>query len=234
LLFSGYDYCGQAPILGSEEYLKMGKLAQEKENTMEKFASANLTAGQLNAIVKNLGGEEGAIRFLRGEMVVKPVTPSEFKVFKTIKLGTGLKTADDFRKAIKENKMRISDWASDILGKPAFTVAAEETELDLVVVSVAELGFKNGATREQIYARAKELGLDLCPAEVGPQLCLQDKDQINREWWVVAMEPITDSDGSLELFRVRRDGSGLWLRSCYASPGYVWDADDRFVFSRRK
>lgn len=41
---------------------------------MEKFefASKNLTAGQLNAIVKNLGGEEGALRFLRGELVVQP------------------------------------------------------------------------------------------------------------------------------------------------------------------
>src|SRR3989344_802316 len=29
------------------------------------FAMQNLTAGQLNAIVKKLGGEEGAVRFLR-------------------------------------------------------------------------------------------------------------------------------------------------------------------------
>ena len=40
------------------------------EKKME-FASQNLTAGQLNAIVKNLGGEEGALKFLRGELVVQ-------------------------------------------------------------------------------------------------------------------------------------------------------------------
>ena len=33
------------------------------------FASQNLTAGQLNAIVKKLGGEEAAKRFLRDELV---------------------------------------------------------------------------------------------------------------------------------------------------------------------
>ena len=163
-----------------------------------------------------------------------PEAIPDFKVWKTIKLGTGPKTAGDFRKAIKDNKMRISDWASDILGKPAFTVAAEETELDLVVVSVAELGFKNGATREQIYARAKELDLDLCPAEVGPQLRLQDKDQPNGEWLVIAMEPITASAGRLRLFSVERRGSGLWLGSDDGYPGSVWDAGPRFVFSRRK
>ena len=163
-----------------------------------------------------------------------PEAIPDFKVWKTIKLGTGLKTAGDFRKAIKDNKMRISDWANDILGKPKFKVAEKETEIDLVLVTVAELGFKNGATREQIYARAKELDLDLCPAEAGPQLRLQYKDQPNGEWLVVAMEPITDSVGGLYLFYVERSDSDLWLHSYYVHPDDVWDAGARFVFSRRK
>ena len=41
------------------------------------FASQNLTAGQLNAIVKNLGGEDGALKFLRGELVVQPAVIPE-------------------------------------------------------------------------------------------------------------------------------------------------------------
>lgn len=197
---------------------------------MSEFASANLTVGQINAIVKKLGGEEEALRFLRGELMVKPVQP-ELKVFKTIKLGTnGLKTADDFRKAIKDKGMRIGDYADDILGKPAFTVATEETEIDLVVVSVAELGFKNGATREQIYIRAKELGLDTCSAEVGPQLRLQYKNQPMSEWLLIAMEPITASVGDLEVFCVYRDGIDFWLYSDFDDPALVWGPDDRWVF----
>lgn len=157
----------------------------------------------------------------------------EFKVFKTIKLGTGLKTAYDFRKSFEDNGFAIDDCANDILCKPAFTVATEETELDLVVISVAELGFKNAAPREEIYARGDERGLDLCPAEVGPQLRLQYKDQPNGELFV-AMEPITGSIGYLSLFRVERSASTLLL-SCYsASPACVWGTGTRFVFSRRK
>ncbi|MBU3934678.1 hypothetical protein KKC00_01805 [Patescibacteria group bacterium] len=191
------------------------------------------TLGQVEAVFNKLGGDDGVRRFLAGELVVKPVQP-ELKVFKTIKLGTGLKTADDFRKALKDNGFSIGDYANDILDKPAFTVATEEIELDLVVISVAELGFKNGATREQIYARAKELGLDICPAEVGPQLRLQYKDQPNNEWLVIAMEPIADSDGGLGLFNVRRHDSALWLCGYYGYPDYVWYSARRFVFSRRK
>lgn len=158
----------------------------------------------------------------------------ESKVFKTIKLGTGLKTADDFRKALKDGGFRISDWASDILGKPAFKTAAEKTEVNLVVVSVAELGFKQAARRDQIYDRAKEFGLQLCPPEVGPQLRLQYRDQPLNEWLFIGMEPIADSDGFLRAFDVLHDGDGLWLHCCCGLPDDLWYSGSRWVFLRGK
>jgi hypothetical protein len=194
------------------------------------FASQNLTAGQLNAIVKKLGGEDEARRFLRGELVVKPADP--WPVWKTIKLGTGLKTADDFRKDIKDDGMNISDWADDIIGKPEFTVAAEETEVDLVKATVAELGFRNSARRDQIYDRVKELGWEICPAEVGPQLRRQYRDQPNNESIRIGMKPIRDSGGDLGVFRVERHDSGFWLHGGYGGPGDFWGAGGRWVFVR--
>lgn len=189
--------------------------------------------GQMEAVVNKLGGMDGVSRFLAGELVVK-VAEKVFDTWKTIKLGTGLNTADDFRKAIKDNGCRISDWASDILGKDAFTTTTEETEVELVNVSVAELGFKNGAKRADIYQRAQEYGLDLCPAEVGAQLRLQYKDQPKDEWLRIAMEPITDSGGRLSVFDVGRGGDGLWLDGVSGRPGRFWDGGDRWVFDRRK
>ena len=159
-----------------------------------------------------------------------PEATSRFNVWKTIKLGTGLKTAEEFRRVLRDGEFRLSDWASDILGKPAFKAADEETEVDLVKVTVAELGFKKGARRNQIYERARDLGLELCPPEVGPQLRLQYQDQPNGEWILVAMEPIVDSDGGPELFSVGRSDSELWLSSYWSSPGDFWYADGRWVF----
>lgn len=160
------------------------------------------------------------------------MTPTTFK---TIKLGTGLKTADDFRKALKEANCSIGYLGNDILGKPAFKVADKETEVELIVVSNAELGFENGTTVKETYARAKELGLDLCPNEVGPQLRLQYKDQPKGEWLLVAMEPITDSVGNVGVFHVERRGDGkLWLGGSRGNPDHGWDASTRWVFLRRK
>lgn len=102
--------------------------------------------------------------------------------------------------------------------------------MDLVMVTVAELGFKKGARRDQIYERAKELELELCPPEVGPQLRLQYRDQPNGEWVLIGMEPIADSGGDLDVFSVERDDSELWLDSDWGYPDDFWDADDRWVF----
>src|SRR3989344_1334911 len=158
----------------------------------------------------------------------------DLKTFKTINLGTGLKTADDFRKSLRDSGNKVSSEANGILGNSAFTVAVKKIKIDLAIKSVDELGFKDGATRKRIYGRANELGLDLCPAEVGPQLRLQYKDQPEEEHLIVAMNPIAGSGGALRLFSVERYDSGLWLDGHYGNPGGLWSAGNRFVFARRK
>ena len=195
------------------------------------FASQNLTAGQLNAIVKKLGGEEGALRFLRGELLVSAAKPLEMPVWKTVKLGLH-KSPDDYRAAIKKAKQKIGDWGNDILGR--ITCSQEETEVDLVVLSVGDLGFKDGARYADICAKAVELGLELCPAEVGPALRLQYPDQPRGEWVLVAMEAITVRYGIRFIFNVGHDSGELWLCGNYGDPDGFWDADDRFAFVRRK
>jgi len=164
-------------------------------------------------------------------LVAKPVVRN-WSAWKTIKLGTGFKNADDFRKTIKDCGMRIGDWANDIIGKPEFTVAARETEVDLVKVTVGDLGFKDGARRDQIYDRAKELGLEVCPSEVGPQLRLQYKDQPLNEWILIGMEPIRASGGDLFVFLVEHNDDGLWLLCNYGNPVLVWSAGYQWVFVR--
>jgi len=117
---------------------------------------------------KGAGEQFGA--FLKnGGRVVLDVRA--FQVWKTIKLGTH-KDAAALIQAIVENGLQVSEWALDIMGKPAFTLAAEETTLDLANISVADLGFAKATPLKEIYAKAIELGLSLCPADVGPQLSL--------------------------------------------------------------
>ncbi|OGY90598.1 MAG: hypothetical protein A3B30_00110 [Candidatus Komeilibacteria bacterium RIFCSPLOWO2_01_FULL_52_15] len=202
-----------------------------------KYGELNL--GQIEAVVNKLGGMDGVERFLSGETVVK-MLDRVFPTWKTIKLGTH-KDALALESALKDADFQILDWANDIMGKPAFTLASEETSIDLVTATVAELGFTRSSGYNAICGRIRELGYELCPAEVGPQLRFQYKDQPLGKLLVIAMEAIAssldaifDPRAVLNVFYVEHNDGGQGLSTLYGGPGDVFNPDVRFVFVRRK
>ena len=145
----------------------------------------------------------------------------------TVTLGTHTSGADLLQALIKK-KCMVSLWSIEALGNPDFPVMAEEITVDIVVVSMLEMGFAEGelATLDTIYNRAKQLGLEICPVETAAQLRLQFLDQ--PDWttggrlgdFFVASEPFAlTPDGFPKIFSVVRDDSfpypethiGLWL-----------------------
>ena len=83
-----------------------------------------------------------------------------------ITLGTH-RSGADLLHTLLEEKCQVSLWSIQALVNPVFPVVAEETTVDIVVVSMREMGFAEGelATLDTIYARAKQLGLETCPVE---------------------------------------------------------------------
>jgi hypothetical protein len=149
---------------------------------------------------------------------------------KTIELTT--KTSKEYTEELLKQGYKTSDWAQDILNK--VEPLKQKEEINIVSFSVEQLGFSNGATLQEIYNKAKELGLELCPPQVGPELRLNYKDQPNGEYLRIAMESISDSDDSPRLFGVHRYGSESWLDGGSGGLGYRWDGGRRFVFRFRK
>lgn len=193
-------------------------------------------AGPLKDLAEKLGGEGGEQwlaafkRFLRKEEAWP-----KFPVWKTIKLGTGLKVADDFRRLLKKAECQTSNWADDIMSKPAFAESLVgvdlEEEYDLVLLTTAQLtGRKNGGTNAEVFAGAERLGLKKCLAWMGPKLRSEYLDQPNGEWIIVGIEPIAGSAGYLIVFYVKRYGFDLWLSCAWSTPDSVWDPAHLWVF----
>ena len=115
-------------------------------------------------------------------------------------------------------------------------ILCDKQEVDLVRLKVGDLfNDQQNHTTDDIYEQAKELGLELRPAEVGPYLRLNYKDQPPNEYIVIAMKQITDADGHPGVFYVGRDIWGkVWLYYGWAGPTLRWDPDDPFVFRLRK
>ena len=143
----------------------------------------------------------------------------------------GGKNKKELVKEMEENKVWISDYVKQMMDNPDFTTSKKQEHLNLVRISVKDLGFPNGATTDEIYEKAKKLGLELCPAEVGPQLRLQQLDQSNGDWFYVGMKQISDSGGYPVVFVVSRfDGGRLKLGASLAESSSGWDDSRGFVF----
>lgn len=152
-------------------------------------------------------------------------------VWRTALLGRH-KHAAACRAALGEAGIQVSADADRLLGRPEFRWSERKRVVDLVIVSVAELGFSQGARWSEIRAAVKALRLGLCPAETGPALRLVYRDQPHGERLVLAMQTVGDPDDSL-VFSLDHDDDGLWLDVHDGHADVFWRPDDRFVFVRR-
>ncbi|HPY08827.1 MAG: hypothetical protein ACOX0H_02545 [Patescibacteria group bacterium] len=86
------------------------------------FASADLTAGQLNAIVEKLGGREGALRFLRDETLVtepkRKWREQDGSIYFSVT--SDRTTGKEWIVRLMNNGFKLSDYATSILCSKEF------------------------------------------------------------------------------------------------------------------
>jgi hypothetical protein len=138
---------------------------------------------------------------------------------------TSIQSPEQAKQKLESKGIRISDYGKDLLEKTQFS--KEQYQYKLVQFTVEQLGFPQGATTDQIYTKAQELGLKLCPAEVGPQLRLVYE---GKDWKLIAMKQVTDRGGRPDVFDLYSDDAWLFLGGSNANPDCRWHSDLRFVF----
>jgi len=157
----------------------------------------------------------------------------DLKIWKTVKLGT-CKDINMLYEALKQTGRGIGGWAEKILGAPFFMMAPKEKEIDLVIVSNSSLGRPQGCLFGETIELALSVGLEKCPAEVGPQLYLQYFNKFEREF-CVGMDPIMDSYGHFAVFFLGCGcGKEAGLDACDGRLGCFRSGDSFFVFALRR
>jgi hypothetical protein len=157
---------------------------------------------------------------------------ADVPVWKTISVGTFLNNnavLDAFRSA----GCGIGDTAEEMLSQIKFNLSTTITNVDLVALTLADLGFDNEeASLTAVYSRALKLGFELAAPEVGPQLRLQYSNQPIGEFLDIGMAPIKSQDGKPGIFIVANGGAGLLLIAREVGFDAKVYVPSRFVFVR--
>ena len=152
-------------------------------------------------------------------------------------------TKAELLEQLQSNAILLNESADRLFASDCFTTSQTRQPVTTVELTVRDLGFPQGATTSQIYAKAVALGLCLCPLELGPHFRLQYLDQPEGYWGqpirqhqapsgsiTIASEPLTPDDDFPKGFYVRRIKGELWLRGYRAGSDHVWEADDHMLF----
>jgi len=158
-------------------------------------------------------------------------TQAPFRTWRTTTIGS-YKGVNAYRDALDAAKIKIGDAADEILGRAAFPYAREKTVVELTVVSAAELGVESDeSSLSDVYERARQVGLELCPAEVGPQLRLDYHNQPLGEALDIAMEPVATYGGDPTILTLANWGTGLVLIGRDGRSESKVNRISRFVFA---
>ncbi|HXO22543.1 MAG TPA: hypothetical protein VOA87_21690 [Thermoanaerobaculia bacterium] len=163
----------------------------------------------------------------------------------TVKVGT-IKNGHSYLLALESAGWEVNRLLSEFLERPAFTCVSEVKDLDLVSVSVDELGFDEASYADICWTAQKKLGLELCPAEVAAALLLTFGKQLEsvvgsdgHHWPRPAIAPIPGWSRKPSILRIRYDygntdhsnGSCLTLEESSSYDDIEgWHRDYRFIF----
>ncbi|WP_042148328.1 hypothetical protein [Paucisalibacillus sp. EB02] len=162
-------------------------------------------------------------------------------ITRTIEVG-GLTKFELFQK-MEQNSIMLNEYGETLLSDERFTTSETTYTLKTVELTIRDLGYPDGSTLPRIFKRSSELGLELCPLELGPHLRLKYLDQPDGNTRnlsqqnqapfgsiTIASEIVSEDDDFPKGFYLRNINGVLWLRGYIADDQHVWSPDDHFIF----
>lgn len=143
----------------------------------------------------------------------------------------GGRSGEEWEQELQQAGIHLSQTATDWLKGPGF-FADQKDRVTLISLTVADLGFDvGGVPIDQIFQRAHEFGLELCPAEVAPPYCRTYLNKpIKDEWTYVGMEQVDNALGRPGVLRMSHQSYGVQLGDMDYDQ---WQLGHRFIFQFR-
>ncbi|MCX6703735.1 MAG: hypothetical protein NTV02_03550 [Candidatus Zambryskibacteria bacterium] len=147
------------------------------------------------------------------------------------------KTGAQFITELEQAKIKVN--ANNYMFKSSEFTSGYHGVVTLVRLSVADLGFSIKTTTDQMYQRVADLGLELCPPDVGPEYCLEYQNLMRvqdmyKQIHIGMKRIFTSRDHNSGIFYIQDFGHfnyGLLLASDTSDN---WSPDQEFIFCLRK
>src|ERR1039457_6169339 len=138
--------------------------------------------------------------------------------------------------ALRKGGFEITPEAQDIMSKPEFTLPEQVQDVEFVFMSLPDMGFPKGATRQSIIQKAEhQYGLRRCEPADGPYYRLAYGEQPRSgECVMVAMDDLTDSGGRPRFFDHCHTANGKKLEGGGFRPNHVFEPYPDFVWMFRR
>ena len=128
-------------------------------------------------IVKKTSTETAPDPVIMDQDIVQDMEEERVADF-TVTLGTH-EDGEALLDSLTKNHFRVSKWSMQALAHRNFPVEAKEQQVDVIVMSLLEMGFLQDelVSLDAAIKRAKKLGFEVCTPELAAQLRLQYTDQ---------------------------------------------------------
>ena len=163
----------------------------------------------------------------------------------TIRIRTFPAEQETIPALLEEKGIRVNAYALQYFSHPRFAANVPE-EMELVILSLKELGLCGEITLPDIYSRTEKLGYLLCPPCTGLYLRLAwtDQPQSNDsvltgsrrapDGSITVLSAVLEEDDDYPkgLYLRNVDGT-LWLRGYICDNSHIWSENDRIALLRR-
>ena len=202
------------------------------------FAAANLTLGQMNALVKKLGGEDVVRRLLHGELTVCEVPEfasrwrEEGGVIHLTLTSNGM-TGEQWIEHFEDRDFDLSVGAKQVLLRPGFRPSPKGTVFNIAILK-GELFGENARDVCNIRVEADRCKFFTPNAEVACLIRESFTDKEIRKMglaWITTMhDPLDDHDGNESLLSVLCCLDGNGLRAANGALGHRFGSNEGFAF----
>lgn len=158
------------------------------------------------------------------------VEPDKAATSRTVTIGG--KTKAELLQEFRRQGVSMNALGQALFDSSAMSFPKSTRTLETIEQAVHQLGLPDGATADQLFAQAVQMGLHLCPLETAAFLRLDYLDQPSGSPIIVASPRPSERFGDPSGFYLRRLEDVLWLRGYTAAPEHVFDGGDRFLFSK--